>query len=185
MPNPPKHPSRRQNKITPVVGLVEVVDGAHPVPPAPGDWLPESLNAWAGFWQSPAAEILADHHRPTLDRLFTLRDKQARDLAEVERLRELTRADGFEQFTAGSTGQAKLNPLFDLIDKIEARILSTEAAISRLEDKFPLTPAAELKLGVTFQKRQNLEALNAQIFAAQITDPPDPRALPASLPRSS
>lgn len=179
MPVPPKPAGQRQRRNKRDLGVVEVVTGelvdSVAIPPA-GDWLPETCNSWAALWKSQAASVLAEHHRPALDRLFMWRDKLAREQKNAARFREL--AD-LEPFITGSQGQPKLNPMYDLADKAEQRSLAIETAIRSLEDRFPMTPAAELKLGVRFQQRQGLEALNARMWGVDASSAEvDPRALP-------
>jgi hypothetical protein len=172
----PKPKARRQNRSRKDAGVVELV-ATQRTPEVPGQWLPVTVDAWQAFWLSPAAELVAAHHRPVLDRLFDWRDRQRRELDNAARFR--TAADA-EPFIEGSTGQPKINPMFDLADKCDARALSIEGQLQKLEAQFPLSPAATLKLGVVFQQRQNLEALNAA--AAGIPKGPtrpDPRAIEA------
>jgi P27 family predicted phage terminase small subunit len=95
-------------------------------------WLKGTADDWQALWADP----LAAAYRPTdveaLCRLFSLRDDR-------ERFRRAVRK---APLVTGSTGQTVLNPL--------ARQMSTlDAEIRQLEDRFGLTPAARLRLGIT------------------------------------
>lgn len=176
---PPGERQRRDTKDT----VVKLVPGGLVVPdPSPG-WLPVVGDEWSGFWaDDQLRSLVRESQVPALRRLFDWRDKLHRAWAEAETLRQ---AVGGDHMVAGSMGQERANPLYELAGKAEARALQIEGRIEALEDRFGLTPGAMLKLGVDFQRQQSLQARNALISEAMAGDadprrsaPDDPRALP-------
>lgn len=86
---------------------------------------------------------------PALRRLFDLRDRLVKALEALDA----------EPIVVGSTGQPTMSPW-------AAEVHRLEAAVSKLEDKFGLTPLARLKLGVTFEEGVSLAHRNAELLAA-------------------
>jgi hypothetical protein len=105
---------------------------ASPEPPEPpAGLLISTRQAWAGFWASPLAGLVVDSDLPALRRLFELYDERARSWRGYRRRR----------LVEGSQGQPVLSPLF-------RAAMALEAEIRPLEDRFGVTPAARLKLGI-------------------------------------
>jgi hypothetical protein len=179
---PKKSAERRQNRATAdtVVELVPDADVA-PVPAGSPGWSDVTVAEWESFWgDDQLVSLVRDSQRASLVRLFDWREKLRDAWAQAESLRD---AVGAEHMVTGSTGQDRANPLYDLAEKAEARALSIEARIVALEDRFGLSPGSMLKLGVDFQRRQNLAATNARIEEARsggsdVSSSDDPRSLP-------
>lgn len=176
-----KPPERRQRRDT-VDTVVELVPGGLVVPVPPDRWLPETSAEWSEFWaDEQLISVVRESHRPALVRLFDWRDRLRRAWDLADKLRAEV---GDEHFTAGSTGQVKANPLYERAEKAEASALQIEGRIEALEDRFGLTPGSLLKLGVDFQRRQNLEQANARMMEAMRgtgdgrSAAHDPRSLP-------
>lgn len=163
--------------------VVELVPGGLVVPEPSAAWLPSVVDEWSGFWaDDQLRSLVRESQVPALRRLFDWRDKLHRAWAEAETLRAAVDGD---HMVAGSMGQERANPLYELAAKAEARALQIEGRIEALEDRFGLTPGAMLKLGVDFQRQQSLQAQNARISEAMAGDADarrsasdDPRSLP-------
>ena len=177
-----KPPERRQRRDTRDT-VVELVTTTPDVPAADPKWLADTAGEWELFWRDEELRsIVRPAQAPALRRLFDWRDKLRLAWAEAEALRD---AVGDEHLVAGSMGQERANPLYELAAKAEARALQIEGRIEALEDRFGLTPAAMLKLGVDFQRQQGLAARNAAITEAiggsthaRRAEADDPRSLP-------
>ena len=103
------------------------------VPPAPNGLLKSTELRWAAYWSSPvssAADPVTD--RPALERLFQCYDEHDR----------VGRAFRKQRTTEGRDGGERVNPLLTYL-----RYLGVE--ITKLEDRFGLTPRSRLALGVT------------------------------------
>lgn len=181
MPSPRKPASKRQGHTTKET-VVELVPGGLAVPDAPERWLAETVDEWRAFWSDEQlVAVVRESHRPALVRLFDWRDRLRRAWELADTLRA---AVGEEHFTAGSTGQVKANPLYERAEKAEATALQIEGRVEALEDRFGLSPGSLLKLGVDFQRKQNLEAANARMMEAMArvgdgsSASHDPRSLP-------
>lgn len=111
------------------------------------------------MWSSSlAATWQPETDLPALVRLIQLVD-------EAERFR---RAGRKSPLVEGSQGQPVVNPLLKQRDALLSEI-------RQLEDRFGLSPAARLKLGVVFaDAHRSIEQLNAQIVEAAADDD-DPR----------
>lgn len=151
MPTAKKPAERRQRTNSKDVGVVRVLPSAVPMVPAPAPtWAPEVSEAWNDFWSSPLAgsQVMRPTDAPALRRLFDLRNRLLWALAAMDD----------EPIVVGSTGQPTMSPW-------AAEIHRLEAAVSRLEDKFGLTPMARLKLGVTYEEGVGLAGRNAALLA--------------------
>jgi len=153
-----KAPERRQrgksrNGDRPETGSnVVVLAPNRPNLPAPDpEWHGEVTEAWNDFWSSQLAgsQVLKVTDAPALRRLFVYRDRL---------LSALTAFD-LESIVVGSTGQPTLSPW-------AAEVHRLEAAVSKLEDKFGLTPMARMKLGISFEEGVSLAHRNAQLLEA-------------------
>lgn len=184
-----KPPDRRQNRST-KDRVFELVPSESVDVPVPSEkWLPVTVSQWEQFWSdTELVSIVRESQRPTLHRLFDLRDRQARCWALAESLRA---AVGEDHFTTGSTGQVKANPLYDRADKAETMAIQLETKIVALEDRFGLATGSMFKLGVDFQRRESLAQANARYqeakgdTAARRSEADDPRALPGDAAVSS
>jgi len=111
-----------------------VEDG--PIPTAPAGLSTKSTERWNAFWRSKLAAYVdpgADAHR--LERWIM-------DVDEYDRVRE---AYDKAPTVDGSKGQPRLNPL-------ASRLNTLEKQIREAENQFGMTPAARLKLGISFGK---------------------------------
>lgn len=152
MPAAKKPAERRQRTNSHDVGVVRVLPSAVPMVPKPAPtWAPEVSEAWNDFWSSPLAgpQVMKPTDAPALRRLFDLRNRL---------LWALTAMDD-EPIVVGSTGQPTMSPWAQEIHRLES-------AVSRLEDKFGLTPLARLKLGVTYEEGVSLAHRNNDLLQA-------------------
>jgi hypothetical protein len=120
--------------------------------PLPAEhWAPEVAEGWHELWSSPLADpkVLKPTDVPALRRLFEFRHQLV--LARQ-------RFDA-EPEVVGSMGQPVLSPWAGEIHRLEG-------VISKLEDRFGLTPLARLRLGVTFEEGVSLAQRNAQLLAS-------------------
>lgn len=146
-----KPADRRHNtKTTTDIGVVRALPAPKLVIPAPEPhWSPAVVEGWNDYWASPMAgpRVLQVSDGPALRRLFDLRNRLVDALAAFDA----------EPIVRGSTGQPTMSPW-------AAEVHRLEAAVSKLEDKFGLTPMARLKLGVTFEQGVSLAASNQALL---------------------
>jgi P27 family predicted phage terminase small subunit len=142
-PRKPDH--KRLREPPPSLGLVSVSGGTPEVPEPPSGLLKGQREAWLSFWSSPISSLVTEGDLPALERLFLLRDELARCLAGARR----------ERLVEGSKGTFKANPLY-------LRVNQLGAAVMQLEDRFGLSPAARLRLGITLgDAKRSLTDVNA------------------------
>ena len=146
-----KPADRRQNRITKDVALVLVPVVSVQIPPPDVRWRAEVVESWNDLWSSPmaGAKVLQPSDAFALRRLFTYR----------HRLLDALDALDAEPIVVGSMGQPTLSPWAQEVHRLEA-------ALSKLEDKFGLTPMARMRLGVSFEEGVNLAARNALLMDA-------------------
>jgi len=153
MPAQKKPAERRQRGgRTPDVGTVSALPvrtAAGLAPSADLTWPDDVQAEWVEFWSSPLANpsVLKPTDVPALRRLFDLR---ARLVDAQRRFNEAPVAEG-------SMGQPVMSPWAQEIHRLES-------AISKLEDKFGLTPMARLRLGVTFEEGVSLASRNQALL---------------------
>lgn len=161
MAGSPKKPAdRRQGRGTADMGLVEatrVVEIPDPPHPAGSRLRAETVVAWESFWRSELASLAKESDHPALVRLFRMYDMRASFEAMVLA----------QPMVAGSKGQPRVNPITSEIASLDSRIVA-------LEDRFGLSPAARLKLGVTFgAAARSLEELNREFERGRDNDEGD------------
>lgn len=143
---------RRQNRSsTKELGLVLAPSSSVQIPSADVRWRAEVVESWNDLWTSPMAapKVLQASDAFALRRLFTFR----------HRLLEALDAVDAEPIVLGSMGQPTLSPWAQEVHRLEA-------ALSKLEDKFGLTPMARMRLGVSFEEGVNLAQRNALLLDA-------------------
>jgi P27 family predicted phage terminase small subunit len=150
MPRERKPADRRQpGSKTHDIGVVRALPAHVPAIPKPAPhWREEVVEGWNDYWSSPmAGQVTKPTDAPALRRLFDLRH------------RYLVALDAFdaEPIVVGSTGQPTMSPWAQEVHRLEA-------AVSKGEDKFGLTPSARLKLGVTYEEGVSLAARNADLL---------------------
>lgn len=128
----------RQRRGAPVTGELQAAAPATPEPPA--DLHADVLLQWQDFWDSQAAQVLADIDLPALHRLFRYRSEWH---SVADRLRVIGGGDVVE----GSAGQLRMHPLSE-------RLIKLETTITALEDKLGLTPMARARLGISLALNQ-------------------------------
>lgn len=155
----PKKPAeRRQNRATKDVGVLEALGDVEVPAPARGKLLASTTKAWKVFWATEVAQLVTPADRMALDRLFRMYDMRER----------MERAFLAMPFTVGSTGQIVAHPASKEVASLDGRILA-------LEDRFGITPAARLKLGITLGlAKKSLEDMN-NAFVDSEPDEDDPR----------
>jgi P27 family predicted phage terminase small subunit len=137
------------------------------IPEAPEGLLESTLEAWRAYWRSDVAQAVGEENMVTVRRLFELIDQRDRAM-EIVRQTLVVR---------GSKDQLRLNPVADLVTKLETAIL-------RLETELGLTPMSRARLGIaTGQAQLTLEEMNERFREGQKPSRrKDPRleALPAA-----
>ena len=131
------------------------------IPPAPPGLLKITKTAWDSYWQSPMTVVVRiDADLPDLVRLFTLMDERERAYRGYRK----------ERLIEGSTGQRVINPL-------ARAMVSFDAEIRQLSDRFGLTPKARLHLGIDMGRaRKGLADVNAELDDDEDETIEDPRA---------
>jgi P27 family predicted phage terminase small subunit len=121
------------------------------VPEPPEGLLESTLEAWRTYWRSDVAQAATEEGMPTIRRLFELYDQRDRAMAIVRQT----------LVVRGSKDQLRLNPVADLVTKLETIIL-------RLETELGLTPMSRARLGIaTGQAQLTLEEINAKFREGQ------------------
>jgi P27 family predicted phage terminase small subunit len=143
-----KPAERRHNLKTKDMGLVVALPSPRLPSPQP-HWRGEVVEGWNDFWSSHLASVVKVTDAPALSRLFDLR----------HRLLEAQDSFDAEPIVQGSTGQPTMSPWAQEVHRLEA-------AVSKLEGQFGLTPMARLKLGVTFEQGVSLAQQNQQLLEA-------------------
>jgi P27 family predicted phage terminase small subunit len=127
----PKPAGRAQGHRTRPATQLHPPDSDQDTPAPPSGLSAAGTAAWAAFWSSPLATIVAATDRPALERLFRARDELDRAWRAFKRQRTVT----------GSQGQQVLAPEARLMAQLEKEIVT-------LEDRFGCTPAARARLGL-------------------------------------
>lgn len=155
-----KPPERRQGHRSHTPTLVVASQPPDITPAPPTGLLRATQAAWVEFWSSPLAGLLLPADLPALQRLFELLDERTRCWRAFRKRRLVT----------GSQGQPVLHP-------IARWITALDSEIRPLQDRFGLTPAARLRLGIQLgEAARSLEELNATFDDGQDSDNgPDPR----------
>ena len=100
-------------------------------------WLKITRERWETYWDSDLSQMTHLVDLPALERLFQYYD-------ETERASRTLRKLGSKGLLSkGSTGQPRINPLIELMLKVEEKIL-------RLENELGLTPLSRQRLGIAF-----------------------------------
>lgn len=158
-----KSPERRQGRGTKDIGVLPQIPVAEDsIPVAPAHLGEKWKAAWALFWSSPFAQLVAPAQQPAVDRLFGFYEERERMDAFIRQ----------EPMLAGSQGQPVVNPMY-------RQRTAVDAEIRQLEDRLGLNPRSGLQLGIQFSEAaRSLEELNARIaYAASVEqgDEDDPR----------
>jgi len=135
-------------------------DGVPPPPRPNGKPLLSSIGqAWVAFWTSDISGLVLDADRHSLDRLFVMYDLRER----------MMRAFHDKPFTQGSTGQTVVHPAAKEIASLDARIKGDE-------ERFGITPASRLKLGIVLgAAAKSLEDMNSGFTVDDDEEEVDPR----------
>jgi hypothetical protein len=143
------------------------------VPEPTGDWDDATRGEWQVYWTSDVAKLATPESLPGLRRLFDL-------YAERRVLYGGIRKSG-TRLVVGAQQQVRANPIYAVLAAID-----TEARL--LEDRFGLSPAAKLALGIAYADvGKALDALNAEFEAdeADAEPEPDPRRAAIEVRESS
>jgi hypothetical protein len=180
MPQPKKPPDKlqRRNKPKVIESPVGVAAVYEEPPLAPPELSEELLDEWVDLWSSELA-LTWDRKSDLagLRRLFRMRQ-----MVEGYELSVFSNSTVYDAdmkpidmvpLVQGSTGQMVVNPLLKECSDLRKQILA-------LEDRFGLSPAARLKLGIALGDAQrSLGAMNASLTAgfqgARNSDEVDPR----------
>ncbi len=127
----PKPADRRQRRN--VRPELQVVDGGGVgVRPEPDDgWPPEVVEGWWAAWDSPQASGWSTEMLPVVRRVFDLR----------ARLMALDAVWSADPIVAGSQGQDRPNPAFNMARDLRAQLLA-------LEDRLGLNLKAKVAMGM-------------------------------------
>lgn len=155
MPAHKKLPERRQRRNRSDLGVVQPSQLSAPPPKGA---LVTTKQAWTELMASDLASAFIDTDIPTLHRLYSLID-------ERERAYRAVRKQG--RMIDGSQGQKVIHPLLKQISVFDGEI-------RQLEDRYGLSPAARLRLGIQFNTyRQSLKEMNDDLNSD--ADEADPR----------
>lgn len=141
-----KPASARQNRETKDIGLARIHARLVPPPPHPakGKLLAQTVKDWDTFWASDVAGTVIDADLVALRRLFQMYDARERAV----------RAWLAAPFTLGSTKQLQNHPAASVVASMDTRI-------TKLEDRFGITPLGRLKLGIVLgAAAKSLEDMN-------------------------
>lgn len=127
-------------------------------------WLKVTKERWDTYWDSDISQMTQSVDLPALERLFQYYD-------ETERASRTLRKLGSKGLLSkGSTGQPKINPLIELMLKLEEKIL-------KLENELGLTPLSRQRLGIAFGEA-SMSILDLQKFMeSDWDDYDDPRLI--------
>lgn len=135
-----------------------VVNAVGPAPRMPASLCRPAQNAWRSYWQDALSGVMRDADATMVLRWVNNLDRYHRLLAEADR----------EPIVAGSTGQPKANPIYDLALKVESSIKDDEKQLG-------VGPLNRMRLGVAFsESAKSLADLNAEVESDDEDD--DPRA---------
>jgi phage terminase small subunit len=149
---PPKSAAKRIRTTTKSIGVVK---SAAKAPAMPRGLCEPAQVAWRNYWSDSVSGIMRSS-----DSTVALR--WAKNLDRYHRL--IAAADA-EPLVAGSTGQDRPNPLYDLAFKVEKSIREDEAQLG-------IGPLARLKLGVALsESAKSLADLNAEAAGGGEDDP--------------
>lgn len=123
---------RGQGHRRKLVSLPAPLPARREPPEPPAGISKESVGEWDQYWASEVAFAVREADLPALRRLWLLRDEWGRCFRAFQRRR----------FVEGSTGQPVISPAANELHRIEADVRA-------LEDRFGVTPASRLRLGLT------------------------------------
>ena len=155
--NKPKPMEVRNN--LPGAGIIAIN-----VPEPDDEWADQVADEWYDYWNSPIASVLnRDSDVSALRRLFDYKHELVWAMAAYRSAR----------ITLGSMGQDRVNPMADMVMKLEKLIIP-------LEDRFGMSPAGRIRLGASaVETARTLNDINAQIDKEVMgeLDDEDPRLI--------
>jgi hypothetical protein len=153
LPGPPPKPAqRRQNRITKSLGMVHTAGKA---PRMPRGLCKPAQDAWTGYWGDTVSGVTRESDTALVLRWVRNVDRYHRLIAEADR----------SPMVAGSTGQQRANPIYDLVLKIETSIKADEQQLG-------VGPLNRLRLGIAFsESAKSLAELNAEAEDDGADDP--------------
>jgi hypothetical protein len=113
---------------------------------------------WDELWLSPLAQLIASTDMPALRRLWSLRERQAQYLDELDS----------SLFDEGSNGQTVANPAL-------AAAMQLEKAIAALEDRFAQTVKARQNTGIRMGALADVARRHPELLTKEPTARADPR----------
>ena len=128
MPPVRKPAAKRQNRITQDIGMV-TAPVKLPAPPA--KICKAAKDAWNAYWGDVVAGSVREADAPLVLRWISNHDRYNKLIAQADA----------EPIVAGSTGQKRANPIYDLAFKLEASIKADEQQLG-------IGPLNRLKLGM-------------------------------------
>jgi P27 family predicted phage terminase small subunit len=149
---PPKQPGKRIRRATRSIG---VVSAAGKAPKMPSGLCQQAKDAWVSYWSDSVSGIMRAPDITVALRWAKNLDRYHRLLAEADR----------EPVVAGSTGQAKANPLYALV-------LAFEKSIREDEAQMGVGPLSRLKLGAQLaEQAKTLAEINTEAAEGGTEDP--------------
>ena len=149
-------PQRSRDRRKADLEIVPDASGVPAVTPsAPPEWSKKILGEWVEFWSSGLAETVQATDRPVIERLFGLRNLQAKALRRWER----------KPYIEGSQGQPVQNPAF-------AESMTLERQVVALEDRLGLSLKAKANLGIAMGQAK-LTAVELNRMALEDNDVSD------------
>jgi hypothetical protein len=131
------------------VGPIVALKRKFPAPLASSLWQKRTVEEWQAYWLSDVSALVEPGEVSAVKRLFDYRDEHARALRSYRK----------QRLTPGSTGQQRLSPAFEAMQKLEKMMLP-------LEDRFALSSMARLRLGVELgSAHKSLAEMNATFDA--------------------
>ena len=153
MPPTRKPATKRVNRVTKDVGIITIAAGK--IPAEPANLCAHASGAWASYWGDVVSGAVREADTPLLLRWITNLDRYQRLIAQADA----------EPIVAGSTGQKRANPIYDLAFKLEASIKADEQQLG-------IGPLNRLKLGLAIgEATRSLADLDIEADGAEDDDP--------------
>ncbi|MDR3661842.1 hypothetical protein [Mycobacterium sp.] len=132
-----------------------MVHTAGKAPRMPRGLCKPAQDAWAGYWGDTVSGVTRESDTALVLRWVRNVDRYHRLIAEADR----------SPMVAGSTGQQRANPIYDLVLKIETSIKADEQQLG-------VGPLNRLRLGIAFsESAKSLAELNAEAEDDADNDP--------------
>ena len=153
---PPKAAARRQRSRRDIGGDIGALSKPGKPPSLPRGLCQQAQTAWSAYWKDAVSGVMRSSDAPIVLRWVKNLDRYYRLLAEADS----------EPVVAGSMGQPRPNPIYDLVFKLEASIKADEQQLG-------CGPLNRLRLGVAMtESAKSLADLRAEAEADAENDDP-------------